>query len=131
MSGHETIIITGKLSKDPEMKYTAAGLAVTRFSIPTDRKVGEERKTVWWNISAFGKAAESAGKNLHKGSVVRVEGVVGVDKETMTPRVYEKDGSWRSVCELSANVLTFLDNFGATEDKKEDASGATQGEFPF
>lgn len=130
MSGHETTIITGKLSRDPEMKYTAAGMAVTNFSIPVDRKIGEERKPAWWNISTYGKIAESANANLHKGSVVRVEGLIAVDKETMSPSVYEKDGVHRSSLRLNANVLTYLDNFGSSE-KEEKPNAAVQDEIPF
>lgn len=130
MSGHETTAITGKLSRDPEMKYTAAGLAVTNFSIPVDRKVGEERKTAWWNINVYGKAAESAKTNLHKGSVVRVEGLINLDKETMCPAVYEKDGVHKSSLKLNANVLSYIDNFGNVE-KTEKVDAATQDEIPF
>lgn len=130
MSGHETTVVTGKLSRDPEMKYSASGVAVTNFSIPVDRKVGEERKTVWWNISVFGKTAESAKKNLHKGSVVRAEGTVAVDKDTMTPAVYEKDGVHRTSMRLNANTLAYLENFGNTENPNG-APAAEQEEIPF
>lgn len=126
MSGHEETIVIGKLSKDPELKYTAAGLAVTRFSIPVDRKVGQERKTVWWNVLTYDKIAEGAHKNLHKGSLVRVSGVLGVDKETMNPEIYEKDGVHKSSLKLVAHSLAYLDNFGNAE--KPDA---TQDEIPF
>lgn len=131
MSGHESLIVIGKLSRDPELKYNAAGTAVARFSIPVDRKVGEERKTVWWNITTFNKTAESVGQNLHKGSLVRAEGVLGVDKDSMTPRLYEKDGSSHSVCEMIANQLTYLDNFGAGKKEESGEARSTQAEFPF
>lgn len=132
MSGNESIVVVGKLSRDPELKFAASGTAVCKLSIPTDRKVGEERKTVWWNVTVFGKAAESAGQNLRKGSVVKVEGVLGVDKETMCPRVFTSgaDQTPRSVCELVASQLVYIDNFGGGE-KKEKPDAATQDEFPF
>jgi len=130
MSGHETTIVTGKLSRDPEMKYTASGLAATNLSIPIDRKVGEERKTVWWNITTYGKTAESAKINLRKGSLIRAEGLFSVDKETMCPAVFEKDGVHRSSLRLIANVLTYLDNFGGSE-KADKPSDAIQDEIPF
>ncbi len=131
MSGHASIVVVGKLSRDPETKYTSSGMAVTKFSLPVDRKVGEERKTEWWNVTTFDKVAVHAGENLHKGSVVRVEGVFGVDRETMCPRVFEKDGVHRSSLDLIANAVTFIDNFGKSQDKGQAHDGSAQEEFPF
>lgn len=130
MSSHESVVIVGKLSRDPELKYSASGKAVAKFSIPVDRRSGGERKTVWWNVVSFEKTAESVKENLHKGSVVRVEGVVGVDADTMNPRVYEQNGAHKSVLELIANRVDYIDNFGGGE-KKADAPVATQDEIPF
>lgn len=130
MSGHESHIIVGKLSRDPELKYSSNGTPVARFSIPVDRRVGEERKTAWWNIVVFGKIAESAKQNLRKGSIVRAEGVVSVDSETMCPRVFESSGSYRSSLEMIANSLTYIDNFGGGE-KKAEGSDARQETLPF
>lgn len=127
MSGHETVVITGKLSRDPETKFSASGTQVTKFSIPVDRKVGDERKPVWWNIVTLGKLAESAHKNLHKGSIVRVEGLMSVDSDTMCPRVFEHEGQHRAKAEMVVNVMTFIDNFGGGEAKP----AAEQDELPF
>ncbi len=130
MSGDAKITLVGTLARDPETKYTASGMAVTKFSIPVDRNVGGEKKTEWWNVACFDKLAISAGENLHKGSVIKAEGVFGIDRETMCPRVFEKDGVHRSALDLTANSLTFLSNFGKTEGK-EKSSGSSQEELPF
>ncbi len=74
-----TIIIVGNLGKDPEMRYTPSGQAVTSFSVATSRKYtssnGEQvNETIWFRVSAWGKQAEVCNQYLKKGSKVLVEG---------------------------------------------------------
>ena len=59
----------------------------------------------------FGKTAERCNQWLSKDSAVQVEGVVGIDPKTGCPRIWEKDGVWRSVMELNAHTVRFLGNF--------------------
>jgi len=74
-----TIIVIGNLGRDPEMRYTPNGQAVTSFSVASSRKyttaAGEQREeTEWFNCSAFGKLAETCNQYLTKGQQVYVEG---------------------------------------------------------
>jgi len=73
------IIIIGHLGRDPEMKYTPDGKAVTTFSVASSRKYitssGEQREeTEWFNCSAWGKLADVCNEYLTKGKQVYVEG---------------------------------------------------------
>lgn len=73
------ILLIGNLGKDPEMKVTPAGQTVTRFSLATteqwkDPQGQKQSKTEWHSITIWGKAGEAAGKYLHKGSKIFVEG---------------------------------------------------------
>ena len=73
------ITIIGHLGRDPEMKYTPDGQAVTTFSVAFSRKYktaeGEPREeTEWFNVSAWGKLAEVCNEYLTKGKQVYVEG---------------------------------------------------------
>ncbi len=129
MSGHEETVLIGKLSRDPELKYTQAGKPVVRLSLPIDRKVGEEYKTAWWNITLFGERAENVAQMAHKGTLVRVSGQQELDPKTMTPALYEKDGETKSSLKLIAYNLTYLDNFGKKDDAKK--SEDTQEALPF
>jgi len=88
--------LVGYLSKDPETRFTSAGLGVTNLSIPTsvkwkDKNSGEMREeTEWHKVVFFGRNAENAAKYLKKGSCISVEGKLKTrkwnDKETGVER---------------------------------------------
>jgi single-strand DNA-binding protein len=72
MSFH-TIIIVGRLGRDPEMRYTSTGQALTTFSMATDRRYtdsnGQQQKqTIWFKISVWGKQAENCNNFLKKAT---------------------------------------------------------------
>ncbi|TAN20948.1 MAG: single-stranded DNA-binding protein [Acidobacteria bacterium] len=74
------VILLGRLGKDPELKYTPSGQAVTKFSLATserwkDKGSGEfQERTEWHNIVLWSKLAETANQYLTKGSSVYLEG---------------------------------------------------------
>lgn len=94
------ITITGNLAGDPELKYTAAGKAVIRFTVVTSRrkKEGEQwvdADTTFWNCSAWDQLAENIAESLGKGDPVVVSG-------TAAQRDWEQDGQKRSRIEVTA-----------------------------
>ena len=111
---YHTIIIVGNLGKDPEMRYTPSGQAVTSFSVASNRKYtssnGEQvNETIWFRISAWGKQAEICNQYLKKGSKVLVEGRLTPDKNTGGPRIWQKqDGSSGASFEVTAGTVRFL-----------------------
>ncbi len=111
---YHTIIIVGNVGKDPEMRYTPSGQAVTSFSVATNRQYtassGEQvKETIWFRISAWGKQAEICNQYLRKGSKVLIEGRLTPDKNTGGPRVWTKqDGSIGSSFEVTASTVRFL-----------------------
>ena len=88
------IIVIGHLGRDPEMRYTPNGQAVTSFSVASSRRyttsAGEQREeTEWFNVSAWGKLGETCNQYLTKGQQVYIEG-------RMSSRTYEgRDGQTR------------------------------------
>lgn len=110
----QTIIFAGNLGKDPEMRYTPAGQAVTSFSVATNRQwvntSGETvKETVWFRVSVWGKQAESCNQYLKQGSKVIVEGRLTADPETGNPRVWTgQDGKPHASYEVSAQTVRFL-----------------------
>jgi len=72
------VILIGNLGKDPELRYTKSQTPFARFSLATTEEYtsgGEkQRKTQWHNLVVWGKQAEIAGRYLHKGKQVYVEG---------------------------------------------------------
>ena len=127
---YHTIIIVGNLGRDPEMRFTPSGQAVTNFSVATSRQYtgndGQQvKETIWFRVSTWGKQAETCNQYLRKGSKVLVEGRLVPDKETGSPRVYTRqDGTSGSSFEVSATTVRFLSSRG------EDDSGAASVEAP-
>ncbi|KJR43447.1 single-stranded DNA-binding protein [Candidatus Magnetoovum chiemensis] len=102
---YNKIILAGNLTKDPELRYTPQGLAVTSFRIAANTKVkqGEEYKdeTLFIDIVTFAKQAETCGEFLSKGSGVLVEG-------RLKERKWEADGQQKSRFEVLAQIVKFL-----------------------
>jgi single-strand DNA-binding protein len=111
---YHTIIIVGNVGKDPEMRYTPSGQAVTSFSVATNRQYttgnGEQvKETIWFRISTWGKTAEVCNQYVKKGSKVLVEGRLTPDKVTGGPRIWTKqDGSAGASFEITASTVRFL-----------------------
>ena len=111
---YHTIIIVGNVGKDPEMRYTPSGQAVTSFSVATNRQYtassGEQvKETIWFRVSTWGKQAEICNQYVKKGSKVLVEGRLTPDKNTGGPRIWQKqDGSSGSSFEVTASTVRFL-----------------------
>jgi len=100
------LIIIGNLGKDPEMKYTTDGKAVTTFSVAASNRKDE---TVWFRITTWDKQAETCNQYLHKGSKVLVEGALKADAQG-NPRTYERKdgGGWSASFEVVASSVKFL-----------------------
>lgn len=99
----------GRLTKDPELRYTPSGVAVANFTLAIngDRKNSQgERETTYIPCVAWGKTAENCANYIGKGSLVAVEGRIQV-------RTYEaKDGGKRWATEVVAGAVHFLDKRG-------------------
>ena len=73
------VILVGNLGKDPEVKYTASGIPVARFSLATSERFKDQsgeyqERTEWHTIVAWQRLAEIVGEFMSKGSKVYVEG---------------------------------------------------------
>ena len=118
---YQTIIIVGNVGRDPEMRYTPSGQAVTSFSVATNRQYtnnnGETvKETIWFRVSAWGKTGETCNQYLKKGSKVLVEGRLTADPATGGPRIWQaQDGSSRASFEVSAGTVRFLSSRGETD----------------
>jgi single-strand DNA-binding protein len=133
-----TIIIAGNVGRDPEMRYTPSGQAVTSFSVATSRSYtgsnGQQvKETIWFRISAWGKLAETCSQYLKKGSKVLVEGRMNADSNG-NPRTFQRnDGTTGASFEVTANTVRFLSSRGETASSSEDMGGGADSaeEIPF
>lgn len=107
MAGVNKAILVGRLGKDPEIKYTPSGTAVTNFTIATsenfkDKDGQRQERTEWHRIVAFGKLAEICGEYLAKGKQVYIEGRI------QTRSWDDKNGNKRYTTEIIANTMQML-----------------------
>ena len=127
---YQSITVIGNLGRDPEMKFSPSGKAVTSFSIADTRQYkngsGElVKETTWFRVEVWGNQAEACNTYLKKGSLVLVEGRMKADINTGNPRIYQKkDQNWASSFEIQANNVKFL-------SKTETKQAAPEEEDPF
>jgi single-strand DNA-binding protein len=138
-----TIVIVGNVGRDPEMRYTPAGQAVTSFSVASNRRYtasnGEQvNETIWFRVSAWGKQAEVCNQYLKKGSKVLVEGRLTPDKNTGGPRIWQKqDGTSGASFEVTAGTIRFLSSRGEGDssvgaaDSGDMAVAPAEDDIPF
>lgn len=133
----QTIIIVGNLGRDPEMRYTPSGQAVTNFSVAVSEQYtnaqGEKvKRTIWFRVSAWGKQAEICNQYLKKGSKVLVEGRMNPDPATGNPKIYKKDnGESGANFDVTASAVRFLSSRSEGGHEHEAASAQAEDEFPF
>jgi single-strand DNA-binding protein len=107
MSGVNKVILVGRLGKDPEVRALESGATVARFTMATseaykDKTTGERKEiTEWHNIVLWRGLADIAGKYLHKGDQVYIEG-------KLRTRSWEKEGVTRYTTEIVGDGLTLL-----------------------
>ena len=111
------VVLTGRLTADPELKTTQTGISVTSFSIAVSRsyRSGEEPQTDFINIVAWRKSAEFVAKYFKKGNMIGIEGSIQTRKYT------DKNGNQRTAFEVVANNVQFVES-------KRDASSAPETE---
>ncbi len=101
-------MIIGNLGRDPEMRYTPSGQAVTQFSVATNRNYrdpqGEwQSETEWFRVVVWGDQGERVAEYLRKGHKVYVEG------RLQTRQWEDQSGNKRYTTELIANRVTSLE----------------------
>ncbi len=100
------VFLIGRLTRDPELRYTPGGKAVANFTLAVDRNRGgaaTEREADFIDIVVWEKQAETCANYLNKGRQVLVEGRLQI-------RSYEtQDGQRRKAAEVVAQTVRFLD----------------------
>jgi single-strand DNA-binding protein len=120
---YSKVILIGRLTKDPELRYTPKGTPVASFSLAVNYryKQSDEMKeeTTFIDIVVFGKLAEFSGQYLNKGTAVIVDG-------RLQQRRWESDGQQKSKIEVVAQSVNFLPG-----SKKGAAGESSSGEGDF
>lgn len=106
MAGINKVILVGHLGKDPEIRYLDNNVSVASFPLATSETYNKDgrriEQTEWHNIVMWRRLADIAGKYLHKGKLVYIEGKI-------RSREYEdKEGIKRHITEIVADNFTML-----------------------
>ena len=125
----------GRLTRDPELRYTPNGKAVTKFGLAVNKSYrkadGEEVQTpLFINVTTWGKVAENVANFIHKGSKVAINGSL------QSNNWEDKEGNKRTSFEIVAQIVQFLDSrtqqTEQPEDTREDDESPQDGiEIPF
>lgn len=115
------VVLIGRLARDPEVRYTQSGKAVTSFTLAVDRRVRKDvdaqQTADFIPVVAWDKLAEICGNYLAKGRRTAVEGHIQV-------RSYEaKDGAKRYATEVIAENVEFLGDKGAGDNTSQGYGG--------
>ena len=112
------VVLTGRLTADPELKTTQSGISVCRFTIAVNRRhqANEEQQADFINIIAWRQNAEFISKYFKKGNLIGIEGSIQTRKYT------DKNGNNRTVFEVVVNGAQFVESKKdkPTEDKEPD-----------
>jgi len=105
MADLNVVILLGRLTRDPELRYTPGGTAVTTLGLAVNNryKQGEEWKeeACFVDVTVFGRQAETSSEYLAKGSQALIEGRLNFRK-------WEKDGQTRTKLDVVASRVQFL-----------------------
>ncbi|MFA4986544.1 MAG: single-stranded DNA-binding protein [Candidatus Brocadiia bacterium] len=118
MSGFNKVILLGNCVREPELRYTPQGTAVTDFRLAVNRVfgTGESRKqeTLFIDVQAWGKTAETLSRYLQKGTSVLVEGRLVLDQ-------------WESNGEKRQKIKVVAESFQFVSSRSSAAGGEAKG----
>lgn len=121
-----SVQLIGRITRDPEVRYTTSGMAVCTFSLAIDRPVkkDEAKKTDFPKVTVFGAQAESCGRFLVKGRLVGVQGRLQTGS-------YMKDDIKISTTDVVAERVEFLEWGEKKAEDSEPQFEALNEQIPF
>ena len=118
------VILVGRLTRDVELKYTNSGMAVGKLGIAVNRRRknndGWVDEVSFFNVTIWGKTAESLQPYLTKGKQIAVDGELRQNR-------WEQNGQTRSTVEISANNIQLLGGKTSGGGRDYSPSGGTPG----
>lgn len=101
-----SVILIGRLTADPELKFISTGVAISKFTIAIDRSYRKDNNSVtdFIPVEVWGKKAEYCATYIQKGCLVAVNGSLHID------RYIDKDGQSRNFAKVTANSVAKLNS---------------------
>ena len=119
-----SVQLIGRLTRDPEIRYTDGGASIARFSLAVDRRFKQENgaDADFINIVSFGKTAEFIEKYFHKGMKIALNGRIQTGSYT------DKDGKKVYTTDVVAENVEFCESKGNSANNDAPAP-ASDGDF--
>lgn len=120
-----TVVLIGRLTRDPELRSTPGGLSICKLGLAVNERFksggsGEwEERANFFDITVFGAQADSCAKYLGKGRAIAIQGRLRFEQ-------WEKDGQKRSKVGVVANSVQFLSD-GKSSSESGNSSGSSSG----
>ncbi len=123
-----SVVIAGNLTKDPIFRQTTSGTPVVNFSIASNRRFKDKNEewkedVCYVGIVAWNRLADSCKDRLKKGNAVLVDG------ELQSRTFKTEDGTNRTIVEIKARRIQFLNKRGSVADKEDDITTFTDDSF--
>ena len=122
------VILIGRLTRDPELKYTQSGHALTNMNLAVDRPFSNqsgEKEADFIDITVWRKLAEVCANHLNKGRLIAVEGRLEI-------RSYDdSNGIRRKAASIVADNVRFLDRASETTQSHDEEADPDFGDIPF
>ena len=115
------VLLTGRLTRDPELRTTASGKAVASFAIASHQYVGGKELSEFHSVVAWSRLAETCGKYLGKGQLVAVEGRIAT-------RTWEAQGIRHWKTEIVASSVEMLSRRRRADHAAEAAADALEAQ---
>lgn len=110
--------LIGRLTKDPELRYTKSNIAVANYTIAINDGYGEKQQTQFINISTWGKSGEFVNKYFKKGKAIAIVGRLN------TNNYEDKNGNKRYTTEVITEDIEFIG------DKKQEVIQKDEVQVP-
>ena len=111
------VILIGRLTKDPDLRFASSGTAVTRFTVAVNRQMKRDEAD-FINCIAFGKAGEAIAQYLTKGRQIAISGNI------RTGSYNAKDGTKRYTTDVVVETFEFINN-----GKKDEVNNGMENSF--
>ena len=126
---YNRVILVGRLTRDPELRYLPNGTAVATFGIATsrtwtDRNTNEKKEEVMFiDVTSFARSAEIVNQYLKKGNKVLVEGRLVLDRWT------DQNGQNRSRHTVRADSVQFMETRAEAQNSQSSYNSPSQGDY--
>lgn len=119
------VVLVGRLTKDPDLRYTPNGVAVANFTLAVNRPFSNQqgnREADFINCVVWRRPAENLANYMKKGSLV------GVDGRVQTRSFEGQDGKMVYITEIVADSVQFLETKGSSQGSSQGSSGYQQNQ---